>query len=106
MLTFGNDRRFLNLGTGLFFNTDDFEPNAIMHRIGIGGALSPRVHLYGETVLAAGRGRRRDLNLLPSVNVSIGARRHRWRFGIFTVFLDEDSFFPPPLPYVGYSYYW
>ncbi|MEM9528925.1 MAG: hypothetical protein AAGA31_20105 [Bacteroidota bacterium] len=108
MLTFGDERRFLNLGTGIFYNTDDFVESVNIHRLGIGGRVSNRVHLYAEAALLldneAFNGR--DLNLVPSVNVSIGARRHRWRFGIFSVFLDEDSFVPPPLPYVGYTYYW
>ncbi|MEO0733212.1 MAG: hypothetical protein AAFZ52_10280 [Bacteroidota bacterium] len=42
MFTFGNDQRFLNLGSGILFNTDDFERNVVAHRMGLGGALSPR----------------------------------------------------------------
>lgn len=107
MLTFGDERRFLNLGTGILYNTDDFEDALNIHRLGVGGKISNRVHLYAEAALLLNSDRfGRDLNLVPSVNASLGARRHRWRFGIFSVFLDEDSFFPPPLPYVGYSYYW
>jgi hypothetical protein len=46
------------------------------------------------------------LQIFPSFNASLGVRQHRWQFGVFTIFLDEDNFFPPPLPYIGYSYYW
>lgn len=107
MLTLGNENRFLNLGTGIIYNTDDFEEPLTAHRFGIGGKLGKKVHLYAEGVLLLDNDRfGKELSLVPSVNVSLGARRHRWRFGIFSVFFDEDSFVPPPLPYVGYTYYW
>jgi len=112
MFTFGNENRFLNLGTGLLFNTDDFEDNIVNYRFGIGGKIGRRVHLYAEALAILEEFNRftggsfRELRLIPSLNVAVGARRHRWRFGLATVYLDEDNFFPPPLPYVGYSYYW
>ncbi|MEM9259564.1 MAG: hypothetical protein AAGA62_07940, partial [Bacteroidota bacterium] len=107
MLTLGDERRFLNLGTGMFYNTDDFEEPLNAHRFGIGGRVSNRVHLYAEALMVLNNDDfSRELSLLPSANVSIGARRHRWRFGVFSLFFDEDSFVPPPLPYVGYTYYW
>lgn len=111
IVTFGDERRFLNLGTGLLYNTDEFGGEAWSYRMAIGGQLSPRWHVYAEALLALERDTddfftSRELTLLPSVNASLAGRRHRWQFGIFTLFFDEDDFFPPPLPYVGYSLYW
>lgn len=107
VVTIGNDRRFANLGTGILFNTDDDDSPVRSHRFGLGGQVGERWHIYGEFLMATGSDRRfSNLSLFPSLNASLGIRRHRWKFGVFTIFLDEDSFFPPPLPYVGYSYYW
>ncbi|MTB51370.1 hypothetical protein [Lewinella sp. W8] len=114
IVTFGDERRFLNLGTGLLYNTDEFGGEAWSYRMAVGGQLSPRWHVYTEVVLALEREDNfdpfdpfdRQLTMLPSINASLAGRRHRWQFGIFTLFLDEDDFFPPPLPYVGYSLYW
>lgn len=107
IVTVGNQRRFANFGTGIFFNTEFGDPVVPMHRFGIGGQVGERWHIYGELLMSRDQSTRfSQLNLFPSLNASLGVRRHRWQFGIFTVFADEDNFFPPPLPYVGYSYYW
>lgn len=112
MLTFGTEKRFFNLGTGILFNTDAFDDTSSWgHRMAVGGKVGKKWHLYSEVlmVLSESDGRFsnfRDLTLLPSFNGSLAVRRHRWQFGLMTVFLDEDSFFPPPIPYVGYAYYW
>jgi len=105
MLTVGNDRRFANFGTGILFNNDDSGSPVWGHRFGIGGRLSPRWHIYSEMLMVL-NDEFGELQLFPSFNASLGVRRHRWHFGVFTVFFDEDNFFPPPLPYIGYSYYW
>ncbi|WP_273444006.1 hypothetical protein [Neolewinella agarilytica] len=105
MLTVGNDRRFANFGTGILFNNDDPGSPIWGHRFGIGGRISPRWHVYSEMLMTL-NDEFSELSLFPSINASLGAKKHRWHFGIFTVFFDEDNFFPPPLPYVGYSYYW
>ena len=109
VLTLGNDRRFVNLGTGILFNTDVGDDSPITsHRFGIGGKIGEKWHLYGEFLMTVPNERDRfaDLNLFPAFTAAYGSKRHRWQFGIFTVFFDEDNFFPPPLPYVGYAYYW
>jgi len=107
IVTVGDDRRFVNLGTGYLFNTDDRDSPIAAHRFGIGGKIGRKWHLYGEFLMSMPSSRRfSDLNLFPSFTASLGQRRHRWNFGVFTVILDEDSFVPPPLPFVGYSYYW
>lgn len=103
LITVGNERRFANFGTGILFNNDD--SSVWGHRFGIGGRLNPKWHIYSE-ILVTLSDDFDELQLFPSLNASLGSRRHRWRFGIFTIFFDEDNFFPPPLPYVGYSYYW
>lgn len=111
IITFGDERRFVNLGTGLLYNTDEFGGEAWSYRVALGGKLSPRWHVYTEALMVLERDdgsnfNGRQLTLLPSVNASLAGPRHRWQFGIFTAFIDEDRFFPPPLPYVGYSLYW
>lgn len=110
IVTLGDEKRFLNMGAGILFNTDAFgdESPITSYRFGIGGEVGEKWHVYSELLMAIPNQDNRfgDLSLFPSLNASYGSRRHRWQFGVFTVFLDEDSFFPPPLPYVGYSYYW
>lgn len=107
IVTVGDDRRFVNLGTGYMFNTDDRDSPIAAHRFGIGGKIGYKWHLYGEFLMTMPSSNRfSDLNFFPSFTASLGQRRHRWNFGIFTVVFDEDGIFPPPLPFVGYSYYW
>ena len=107
VVTLGNERRFANFGTGILFNTDDPDSPQPIHRFALGGKIGPRWHAYGEFVAILDEpGRFNSLRLVPTFNASLGIRRHRWQFGVGTVFLDEDNFFPPPLPYVGYAYYW
>lgn len=110
IVTVGNDRRFANFGTGILFNTDvgNDESPITSHRFGIGGQIGEKWHLYGEFLMTIPKDSDRfaDLNFFPAFTAAYGSKRHRWQFGIFTLFFDEDNFFPPPLPYVGYSYYW
>lgn len=112
MLTIGNEYRFLNIGTGILFNTDAFDDTASWaHRMAVGTKVGEKWHLYSEVLMVLSNNENsffsnRDLTLLPSFNGSLTVRSHRWKFGLMTVFLDEDSFFPPPIPYIGYAYYW
>lgn len=112
MLTVGSERRFFNIGTGILFNTDAFDDTTSWgHRMAVGGKVGKKWHLYSELLMVLSNNENRffssrDLTLLPSFNGSLAVRRHRWQFGLMTVVLDEDSIFPPPIPYVGYSYYW
>lgn len=110
IITLGDEKRFMNLGAGILFNTDAFEDESPItaYRFGIGGQVGKKWHVYSELLMTIPNENNQfgGLSLFPSLNASYGSRRHRWQFGVFTVFLDEDSFFPPPLPYVGYAYYW
>lgn len=109
MLTVGDENRFLNLGTGLFYNTDSFSSNAWGHRMAIGGKVSPKWHLYGEALMVltrSSRGTPLESVLLPTLNASLGVRRHRWQFGILSFFSEDFGVVPVPIPYVGYAYYW
>jgi|GEM_PF-1690463 hypothetical protein len=111
LLTIGNEDRFFNLGTGYFYNTDIFTDGARNHRIGIGGKLDSKWHLYSEALILLndddGRFRSfRELVVIPSLNAALSVRSHRWQFGLATFFVDQNDIFPPPIPYVGYTYYW
>ncbi|MFT5999638.1 MAG: hypothetical protein ACI81P_002096 [Neolewinella sp.] len=109
MVTVGSDKRFFNFGTGLLYNTDDFEGSAWAHRVALGGQVSRKWHLYAESLMVLGRssdGTPRDITLLPSINAALGVRSHRWQFGLITVYSGFDDIGPLPVPYVGYSYYW
>ncbi|MFK8162813.1 MAG: hypothetical protein AB8H12_10160 [Lewinella sp.] len=109
MVTIGSDQRFFNFGTGLLYNTDRFEGTARGYRLALGGQLSKKWHLYAESLMVLGRssnGSPRDVTVLPSVNAALGARSHRWQFGIISVFDGFNDVLTPPIPYVGYSYYW
>lgn len=107
IVTVGNDRRFANFGTGILFSTEFNDPPISAHRFGLGGRIGDRWHIYGEFLMTLNDTNRfSQLNLFPSLNAALGIRRHRWQFGVATVFMDENRFFPPPLPYVGYAYYW
>jgi hypothetical protein len=109
IVTIGSDKRFFNYGTGILYNTDDFEGSAWGHRMALGGKVSKKWHLYAETLMVLGRSRNgtpRDVSLLPSVNAALGARSHRWQFGLITVYNGFNDIPPLPIPYVGYSYYW
>ena len=105
LLTFGDERRFLNLGYGYFINNEFPQDRIWTNRAGVGGRISPRWHLYAEAVVFVNRPIA-DLGLLPSFNASYGKRRHRWRFGVMSLFFDEENFIPPPIPYLGYQLYW
>lgn len=105
MLTVGTSDRFLNVGFGRFFNNDNFGDEAIwLHRAAIGGKIGRKWHLYMEAVVSL-NGNFDELELYPTINGAYGSRRHRWQFGVFSVFFDDTSFGPIPLPYVGYALY-
>ena len=109
MVTVGSDKRFFNFGSGILYNTDNFEGSAWGHRVALGGQVSPKWHLYAESLMVLGRSRGgtpRDVTLLPSLNAALGRRNHRWQFGLITVYSGFGEIGPLPIPYVGYSYYW
>lgn len=114
MLTIGTGRRFLNLGTGILYDNNvggrgDGRSTAWAHRMAIGAQLSKRWTIYTEALMiltSQSRFRNRNLILLPSFNAALHVRQHRWNFGLATVQEEGNSFFPPPIPYVSYSYYW
>lgn len=114
MLTIGTSRRFLNLGTGILFDNEaggrgDGRATVWAHRMAIGARLSERWTIYSEAMMILAdesRFRSRNLVLIPTFNAALHVRQHRWNFGLAT-FQDEGfSNFPPPIPYVGYSYFW
>ena len=104
--TLGTSDLFLNLGTGLLFNTDGFsETTAWAHRFGAGGKIGRKWHLYGEALFVQDKSIE-ELTLVPGLSAAYGARRHRWQFGLWTAFTEFENIVPPPIPWVGYSLYW
>ncbi len=115
MVTIGTSHRFLNLGSGVLYDNvaggrGDGRGVAWGHRMGFGARLSPRWTLYSEALMILTKGNsfrgRRNLTLLPTFNAALHVRQHRWNFGLVTFQEEGNSFFPPPIPYVSYSYYW
>ncbi|OAV45020.1 hypothetical protein A3850_011215 [Lewinella sp. 4G2] len=105
LLTLGDDRGFLNIGSGYFYNTDVRNERIFLQRLAAGGRVSKYWHLYAEAMASLNR-RNDDAELYPSFTAAYGKRRHRWRFGVFTVYQQERRVRIPPLPYVGYTRYW
>ena len=108
MLTVGNGRRFVNLGAGRLYD-NSFGEGAWGYRLGAGARLSDRWTIYTEALAIAISGdffQTRNLILLPTVNAAVRIRRHRWNFGLASVQETFRRYFPPPIPYVGYAYYW
>ncbi len=105
ILTIGDQRRFLNLGTGIFYGNDNTDTRIWVHRMAVGGRLNSKLHAYVEAAVSQNN-TFSDLTLFPSATIAYGERRHRWQFGVFTVFQDGENYFPPPIPYVGYALYW
>ena len=114
MITIGTSRRFLNLGTGVLYDNvaggrGDGRATVWAHRMAIGARLSKRWTIYTEAMMVLAKEQRfsnRNLVLIPTFNAALQVRRHRWNFGLATFQEDNFSFFPPPIPYVSYSYYW
>ncbi|TXF88626.1 hypothetical protein FUA23_14265 [Neolewinella aurantiaca] len=109
MLTVGNNRRFLNLGTGVLYDNSVEDGTAWGHRMAFGARLSDRWTVYSEALMILTKERRfreRNVILLPTFNAALRIRKHRWNFGIATVREEGFDFFPPPIPYIGYSYFW
>ncbi|MFT4687248.1 MAG: hypothetical protein ACJATN_001255 [Neolewinella sp.] len=109
MLTIGTSHRFLSIGTGLLYDNTSLDGTAWAHRMALGVQLSKRWTVYTEALMVLTkerRFRRNNLVLLPTLNAALSIRRHRWNFGIATVQEEGLNFLPPPIPYVGYSYYW
>ena len=104
LLTVGSGAQFLNLGYGIFYNLSQDEAAIPNFRIGAGTRVSRRVHLYGELVGVVEPDAR--FTLLPSVNVALTKRRHRWSFGLATSFVEREFTGGTPVPYVSYSLYY
>ena len=105
IMTLGTSDRFLNIGFGQFYNNDNnFDGPIWLHRAAIGGKIGRKWHLYAEAAVSLNSGND-ELELYPTINAAYGSRQHRWQFGIFSVFFDDTSFGPIPLPYVGYALY-
>ncbi|WP_116107822.1 hypothetical protein [Lewinella sp. IMCC34191] len=101
MLTVGSASQFFHAGVGMFYGGGG---GSIMNfRVGTGVRVSRRLHLYGEML---GYFDKFDgLGILPSLNVSVAKRRHRWSYGVMGVFLDAESVFAAPIPYISYTVY-
>ena len=100
LVTIGSDRQFFNFGAGTFYASDS--PVIPNYRLGFGTALGRPTHFYVEA-LAYVDGR--IVGVLPSFNVSLARRRHRWTFGLTTELRDGQQFGPAPIPYLSYSLY-
>ncbi len=99
MLTIGDDQQFFHLGAGIFYaNGSESIPN---YRVGAGTRLGGETHLYGELVTTTDRFG--TVTVLPSLNVSLARRRHRWSFGVFSAYVPDGFGGLPPLPYLSYS---
>ena len=105
IITLGTGDRFLNLGGGIFYASDAADRTVWLSRMGIGGRIGSRWHAYAEAIVSQ-QARLRHLELYPSVSAAYGNRRHRFQFGMFSILLDQETFTPPPLPFVGYALYW
>ena len=107
IVTFGDERSFVNLGSGIFYNNNTREQPVYLQRAAIGQQLGKYWHGYIEAVLVMEDGERfRQMELLPGFTAAYGKNRHRWKFGVLTVVFDNTNFFPVPLPFLGYSLYW
>ena len=104
LLTVGSGAQFLNLGYGMFYNLTENEKPIPNFRVGAGTRVSRRVHLYGEMLGLLETDNR--VTLLPSVNVALTVRRHRWSFGLATSFVEREFNGGTPVPYVSYSLYY
>ncbi len=103
MLTIGDEYQFFHLGAGLYYT--DAGGSVPNYRVGAGARLGGETHLYGELVTTTDPVG--TITVLPSLNVSLARRRHRWSFGIFTVYVaDQFGEGIPPLPYLSYSCYY
>ncbi|PPK85780.1 hypothetical protein CLV84_2687 [Neolewinella xylanilytica] len=103
LLTVGNATQFFNAGVGLFYGGGGNDGPTYNYRVGAGVRVSRRVHLYGEML---GYFDPFDgFGLLPSLNVAVAKRRHRWSYGIMSVFLDSEFNPAVPIPYISYTVY-
>ncbi|THH40060.1 KOW domain-containing RNA-binding protein [Neolewinella litorea] len=102
LVTIGNEDQMFNLGVGMLYA---FGGGAVpAYRVGVGTRLSPTVHVYGEMLAVGDAGD--QLILLPTLNVALTRRRHRWSFGLATTVVDSENFLYLPLPYLSYAVYY
>ena len=103
LLTVGEASQFLTLGTGLFYSLEDGGVALHNYRVGMGVRVSRKVHLYGE--MLGFKDGLDDFVLLPSLNAAVAGGKHRWSFGLLSVFFDGESNVFVPIPYISYSLY-
>ncbi|WP_116125035.1 hypothetical protein [Lewinella sp. IMCC34183] len=100
LLTLGTPEQFYNLGVGVVYTVGYATLPA--YRVGLGTRLGPRVAAFGELV-AVSDADAGQLTLLPSLNVGLAGRRHRWSFGVAAAALSEGDLYP--FPYLSYWVY-
>jgi hypothetical protein len=104
LLTVGTSEQFFTAGAGMFYLSDNPSSPIPNFRAGLGTRLGRPTHLYGELVAYVDE-RIGEVGLLPSLNLSLARRSHRWSFGIMSYFIDDDFTTPAPIPYVSYALY-
>lgn len=101
-ITLGNSDRWLSLGGGFIYVTDDdLRPTHI--NLSMGGKIGDKWHLYGELSVVDDRF---DVLIFPAFSVAQTIRRHRWRYGFFNVLSPFNETPVIPIPLVGYEYHW
>ena len=101
LTTIGDETQFFTVGAGLFYNTTSGRGVTRNYRLGGGVQLGPRVHVYGE--LLAYIDSSEETAVLPTLNVALARRSHRWQFGVLGVVTDFNGSLAAPIPYVGYA---
>lgn len=101
LTTVGSDEQYFSFGAGIFYRAASNRKPTRNYRVGAGTQVSPRVHLYGE--LLAFIDPFEETGVLPTLNVSVAGKDHRWYFGVLGVVTDFNGSLVAPLPYVGYS---
>lgn len=103
IVTYGTNERLLNFGYGRFYNTSAFTVDRTTTiSLGGGGKIGRNWHAYGE--MSIFRDDFGTTTVIPTFSASNGKSRHRWRFGIATVVVEDG--FIIPLPFIGYDYHW
>ena len=103
LVTVGSSRQFFTFGAGLFYSSGDGDSPFANYRLGLGTQLGVPTHLYVEAVVFSDKSE--NFGVVPSLNLSIARRRHRWTFGLATALTDGDLFAPAPIPYLSYTLY-
>jgi hypothetical protein len=102
LITVGTADHFFSTGAGIFYLSDNPASPITNFRLGMGTRLGRPTHLYAE-VIAYVDDRIDEIGVLPSLNLSLTRRSHRWTFGLMSYFLDDPFTSPAPIPYVSYA---